>query len=143
MKGELDALDVEVTTLIEASPATVFRFLAQPERFGEWMEASVQLTPEVGADIRLDFADQKTVVCGRLLEVEPDKRIVFTWGVEKGRQAETIPLGSTTVSIDLAPEGSGTRVTLRHRGLPDEKERQDHHEGWIYHLNILDRLATT
>jgi uncharacterized protein YndB with AHSA1/START domain len=48
--------------------------------------------------------------------VEPDRRIVFTWGYEGDGQA--VPAGSSTVEITLEPVADGTEVRLRHSGLP-------------------------
>ena len=42
------------------------------------------------------------------MAVEPDRRIVFTWGCEGDGQA--VPAGSSTVEITLAPVADGTEV---------------------------------
>lgn len=36
-------------------------------------------------------------------------------------------------------EGNGTRVVLRHYGLPDDEQRAHHSKGWQLYL---DRLGT-
>lgn len=141
MNGENETPAVEVSTSIAARPETVFRFFTDPARFSRWLGAAVSLSPEIGGTLRIDFARHHTVVAGEILELVPGKKLVFTWGVEKGTQTESMPAGSTTVEIVLEPVGEGTMVTLRHRGLPDEGERRDHEGGWREYLEELSRVV--
>lgn len=52
------------------------------------------------------------MAAGRVVAVEPDRRIVLTWGYEGDGQA--VPAGASTVEITLEPDPDGTRVRLRH-----------------------------
>jgi uncharacterized protein YndB with AHSA1/START domain len=126
---------------VAARPETVFRYFTEAKRFSEWVGAAVELTPEVGGNLRIDFSRHQTVVVGDIVEIIPDRKIVFTWGVEAGPQANSIPPGSTTVAITLEPRGSGTLVTLRHSGLPSEQERRNHEGGWTFYLSQLSRVT--
>ena len=74
---------------------------------------------------------------GEYVEVEPPKRVVFTWGVP-GR--DSLPPGSTTVEIVLTADGPDTVVELFHHDLPAE-EFDSHLEGWIAKLDQLVRLG--
>jgi len=51
-----------------------------------------------------------------------------------------VPPGSSTVEIDLEPDGQGTRLKLVHRGLP-EAAIAPHTEGWDYFLPRLTNVA--
>lgn len=44
---------------------------------------------------------------GRVVEVVENERVVFTWGWEQG---SPVPPASTTVAIDLVPDGEGTLI---------------------------------
>ena len=66
--------------------------------------------------------------------VEAPVRVVFTWGWEG---SEKIPPGSTTVELILRAEGDRTVLTLRHTGLPHERDAIMHREGWD---SFTDRL---
>ncbi|HEY4868207.1 MAG TPA: SRPBCC domain-containing protein [Candidatus Dormibacteraeota bacterium] len=68
---------------------------------------------------------------------DPTPGVVLTWGWER---TETVPPGSTTVEITLAPEGSGTLFRLRHLGLPSEEERKNHRTGWTMYSERLAAL---
>ena len=72
---------------------------------------------------------------GRFLQVDPPRRIVFTWGWEIERSP--LPPGSSVVEVELIPQADGTLVRLTHRDLPPG-EVPAHQAGWSHYL---DRLA--
>jgi hypothetical protein len=43
------------------------------------------------------------------------------------------------VTIDLEDLGSSTRLTLRHEGLPDQEDAEQHTEGWT---SIVEKCAS-
>jgi uncharacterized protein YndB with AHSA1/START domain len=92
--------------------------------------AEIEATP--GGGLRLAMADG-SMAEGRFVELVPDERVVFTWGWQG---SSTVPPGSTTVEIELSPDGDGTLVRLTHRGLPPE-ERALHETGWVHYLSRL------
>ena len=120
---------------IEARPETVFQFFTDPAKMTLWMGRSVTLDPRPGGAYRVVVNDDH-VARGEYLEVEPNSRVVFSWGWE----GEEIPLlpGASIVEISLESDDAGTIVRLRHLGLPDEL-RGPHSEGWDHYLA---RLAT-
>jgi uncharacterized protein YndB with AHSA1/START domain len=61
----------------------------------------------------------------RILELDPPRRIVFTWG------------SNGDVSIDLKPTGNDVLLTLIHRRLPDRKDMLRVSAGWHMHLDVL------
>ncbi len=77
------------------------------------------------------------VATGRFTELVDDRRVVFTWGWEGH---PTVPPGSTTVTIELVPEGESTRVVLTHSGLPVD-EIPMHTAGWNHYLPRLVLVA--
>jgi len=139
MPGADDA--VELSVEIAARPATVFRCVTQSDLLSRWLQADVRLEPRVGGAVRIDFARYATVVEGRVEELRADELVVFSWGVASGPQAAEMPAGSTRVRIHLAPTAVGTRVTLRHEGLPTAESRRDHAFGWTGYLGSLAGVA--
>lgn len=140
-QGELAGEAVVVTTDVEASPETVFAFVSDPQRMMQWLGAAVEMDARIGGSLRIRFDRFGTLVQGEVVEIAPPRRVVFTWGVAEGPQAASLPPGSTRVVIELEPIASGTRVTLRHEGLPDEKERREHEGGWRYYAGQLALLS--
>jgi uncharacterized protein (TIGR03086 family) len=77
-------------------------------------------------------------VSGTFTEVEPGRRVVFTWGWEGSAD---LPPGASTVIITLEPAVGGTMVRLVHEGLTGEQEAS-HAEGWTHFLGRLVTAAT-
>ena len=118
---------------IEATPEVIFPFLVDPAKYAEWGGTDVELDPRPGGTYRALMGGTHRSE-GSFLEVEPDTRVVFSFGwAEPGHP---IPAGSTTVQIDLVPDGEGTTVRLTHRGLPADAVG-DHSGGWDHYLGRL------
>ncbi len=132
---------VEVSVRVTARPATVWRCLTQRDLLSRWLAADVELEPRVGAPVTIRFDRYRTRVEGAVVEVVPERRLGFTWGVAEGAQRDSMPPGSTRVTITLAPDGPGTLVVLRHEGLPSEQERRDHRGGWQAYVAALGAVA--
>ena len=118
-----DRLDFDIH--IGASPETVFRFLTDPKKMMTWLADVVEADPRPGGIIRL-AGEPGTVMRGTYVEVVPHRRVVFTWGWEG---SSIVPPGSSTVEIELMPDDNGTRLRLRHGGLPDSQVKE-HAAGW-------------
>jgi len=120
--------------VMDATPATIFPFLTDPEEHVKWMGTEVELDPRVGGAYRV-LAQGLHPAVGEFVEVVPDRKVVFTFGWDE--PDHPIPARSTEVEITLTPDGDKTRVRLVHRGLPDDAVG-DHTQGWDHYL---DRLA--
>jgi uncharacterized protein YndB with AHSA1/START domain len=72
---------------------------------------------------------------GRFLTLEKDRKVVLTWVSGKGGTfgAETV------LTIELTPQGSGTRLRLTHAGFDEEQHRDAHAEAWPEGLVTLDQ----
>jgi uncharacterized protein YndB with AHSA1/START domain len=128
-----ETAQIEREIHIEARPATVFEFFTDPEKACRWMGKDAELDPRPGGIYRVDVTGED-VARGEFAEVDPPHRVVFTWGWESGESP--VPSGSSTVEILLAPDGDGTRLTLRHSGLPEESVAP-HAHGWEHYLERL------
>jgi uncharacterized protein YndB with AHSA1/START domain len=120
------------TVRIGAPPADVFPYFVDPALLVQWIGEWADLQPEPGGTFALDFAT--TPVRGHYVEVDPPRRVVFTWGVA-GK--DSMPPGSTTVEVVFSADGPDTIVKLSHHDLPVE-ERDSHLEGWT---TMLARLV--
>ena len=129
---------VEIRRRLPAPVDDVFRWWTDPERLQEWMspvgtvEAEVDL--RVGGTIRILMKGEEMEIehRGVYLEIEPPRRLVFTW-----RSRFTGPQPSI-VTVDLEPDGAdATRLHLVHRQLP-EAAVESHRGGWG---TMLDRLS--
>jgi uncharacterized protein YndB with AHSA1/START domain len=124
---------LEVSIHVAAEPETVFRYFTDPARYRQWMGTDVDLDPVPGGVYRVRMRDGVEAL-GEFVEVVPPHRIVFTWG---WTAVPTVRPGSSRVVVTLEPEPGGTRLVLRHHGLPDADERRQHGLGWRTYLGRL------
>jgi uncharacterized protein YndB with AHSA1/START domain len=133
----VDTKVIERVITIDAPPETVFRLLTDPVQYVRWKGKLAELEPRPGGKYRIEFPSTKDIAAGKYVEVIPNRRVVFTWGWEGN---DAVPPGSSTVEIDLTPFGTGTRLRLVHRGLPQEAIAS-HTEGWDYFLPRLEDVG--
>src|SRR5258708_29629774 len=115
---------------IAARPEDVFPYFTDPRRMIAWKAVSAELDGRPGGRLRRDGTGRSDVALGTYLEVDPPRRVVFTFGWEGN---DVVPPGSSTVEVTLSAEGEGTRVRLVHRGLPAAR-RSHSAAGWSHYL---------
>jgi uncharacterized protein YndB with AHSA1/START domain len=121
---------------IDAAPGVVYPYLVQPDLAIAWMGDESWHDPRPGGVFRLDIHGH--VATGEFVELDPPRRVVYTWGWEGDGQIH--PPGSTTVEFDLEPKEGGTQLRLRHRGLTEDGVIA-HGEGWEQFLPELAKAA--
>ncbi|GAA0671957.1 SRPBCC family protein [Kitasatospora atroaurantiaca] len=129
----MTAEPVTVERRIAARPETVFSFFTDRERWLSWMGKDGEFSFEPGGAYRTNVTGDNHAA-GRFLELDPPKRVVFTWGWETGGMP--VPPGSTTVEITLHPDGEGTLLRLVHHDLPAQA-RAPHEQGWAHYVERL------
>lgn len=123
---------------IAAPPETVFAFWTDPSRIVQWMGKTATFEPRVGGAFRLDY-NGSDIARGEVLELDPPRRLVISWGWEA--PGDATPPGSSVVEVDLEPDGAaGTVLRLRHHGLAMDAV-QGHTEGWDHFLGTLVTVA--
>jgi uncharacterized protein YndB with AHSA1/START domain len=110
---------VRVTTFVARDPAATFRVFTD-EIDGWWQRGPrARLNAPRRGTLRFvdrerleeSFAGGEICVIGRVLAWEPGARLRFEW-----RTPDFAPGERTEVEVLFAAEGTGTRVTLEHRG---------------------------
>lgn len=125
---------IERETRIAASRNVVFDYLVDPARIVRWMgdEATVEQRP--GGMFRIAYRSGD-IARGEVIEVSAPERFVVSWGWEA--EGDPTPPGASKVEFELAEDGDGTVVRVRHSGLgPDA--RDGHAEGWDWFLPRLE-----
>ena len=130
--------DVVRTIEIAASRELVFRYFTDSERFARWWGEGSSVDPRPGGAVRICYPGGQ-VASGRFKEIVEPERVIFSYGYEGDRQP--IPPGTTTVSVHLEEIPSGTRVTLRHAGLPSEEMVREHTQGWRFQLSLFSKTV--
>jgi uncharacterized protein YndB with AHSA1/START domain len=128
---------VERDVIIAAPREVVWACWTDPDRLVRWMgkRAVVDLRP--GGELRIEYGNG-AVMAGSVLEVGAPERLVFSWGWED--PAELVRPGESRVEVSLTEVAGGTRVRVRHLGLPPS-EADGHAEGWDYFLGRLADAA--
>lgn len=125
------------SVLVRALPATVFSFFMDSALFAEWWGTGSEIDARPGGAVRIVYPNG-IVVSGEVVEVEPDRRIVFTYGYEDG--AGPVPPGATTVEVTLDATPEGTLLQLTH-SFEDSATRDLHVPGWRHQLAVFANLA--
>ena len=100
------------------APEKVWRALTDPVLLTQWLLPVVDLELERGAEFT--FRTQPypgwdgTVNC-RFVEIEPQRKLSYTWDV---------PFLQTVVTFTLTPTSSGTRLLLVQSGFKPEQKRE-------------------
>jgi uncharacterized protein YndB with AHSA1/START domain len=71
--------DVVVTRFIAASPATVFSFFTDAERWTSWQGVDGEVDARPGGTFRIRMPGAQ-VASGRFVEIVPVQKLVITWG---------------------------------------------------------------
>jgi len=141
MDATTETTSVEREVAIAASPETVWAFLVEPDKATRWMGQTASLDAQPGGEYRVGVIPGHTA-SGEFVEVDPPRRLVFTWGWEPGPEGPNpVAPGSSTIEIELVPDGDGTTLRFRHFGLPSEESATSHAHGWDHYLARLVSAA--
>ena len=115
--GQSEAISFEFD--LHHSPEKVWRALTDPVLLSEWLLPVVGLELDLEPGAAFTFKTQPfpgwdgTVNC-RFVEIEPLRKLRYTWSV---------PLLDTVVTFTLTPTAAGTRLSLVQSGFkPDQKQ---------------------
>ena len=140
------------TTKATATVRATHRYDAPPERvFDAWLDPKIagrflfatptgqmvkaEIDPRVGGkfsftDRRPDMGDVEHV--GAYVEIDRPRRLVFDFAVPAYEPT------LTRITLDFAPSGSGTELTLTHEGVFEEYVKQTE-GGWAMILGGLEK----
>jgi uncharacterized protein YndB with AHSA1/START domain len=134
---------LEIKRLIKAPRDRVYAAWTDPARLKEWFGPENVQTHDFIADVRVggkyrwDFTNsegEKMSVYGEYRELEPGRKVVFTWQWDDDEAWEN---QTSIVTVELDDREGGTELRLTHRQLPSEESRDRHSHGWN---SVLDRL---
>jgi uncharacterized protein YndB with AHSA1/START domain len=136
-----DTTSVEREVTIAASLETVWEFLVDPGKATRWMGMTASFDPRPGGEY-VDNVIPGHTARGEFVELDPPRRLVFTWGWDPGHDgANAVPPGSSTIEIELVPVGEGTKLSFRHYDLPSTEAAESHGHGWDHYLERLASVA--
>lgn len=137
----IENVSLTIRRTLAAPVDHVFRAWTDPVWLARWFRASpahecslAETDLRVGGGFRLAMrapdGDEHRAF-GTYREIEPDRRLVFTWAWEGTPERESL------VTIDLHAKEDGTVLVLTHERFADEATRDLHNEGWTACLDML------
>lgn len=141
--AEAEKLSLEIKRFIRASRDQVYAAWTDSEQLKKWFGPENVQTRNLVADVRVggqfrwDLTDQEgkeVTISGEYREVEPGKKIVFTWKLEEDEDWQN---HSSIVTVEFFDGEGGTEIRLTHEKLPNEASREDHKQGWN---SVLDKV---
>ncbi|MBO9582182.1 MAG: SRPBCC domain-containing protein [Sphingobium sp.] len=120
-------------------PAKVWRALTQPHFIEEWLMKN-DFAAEVGRPFALraqPHGDWNGVIDCKVLEMEPEKRLSYTWN--SGNGAQRI---ASIVTWTLTPSSAGTLLRMEQSGFRAEQVRnfEGARYGWRNFFGKLEEL---
>lgn len=117
---------------VAASPERTFRALAGPEIIAWWIRPGIFNTSEWSGELRIGGpwraagtgGGRPYALEGEFTEIDSPRSLVHTW------KAVGAPGGASTAAYRLEAVAGGTRVTLRHSGLPSPEVCANTCIGW-------------
>ena len=126
------------SVLICARRETVFRFFTDSELFAQWWGPGSTIEGRPGGAMKIIHPNNEKAF-GTVLEMEKDKRIVFSFGYDN--PAMPVSPEDSRVTVTLEERPGGTLLTLKH-DLASEKVRDHHVQGWRFQLALFSNVAT-
>src|SRR5580700_8035224 len=123
MTQERSPMAFEKSVLVPLNADDTFALITEPDRLRRWQVITARVDLRAGGDYRWTIIPGNSA-SGTITEVEPGRRVVFTWGWEGPAD---LPPGASTVTITLEPADGGTLVHLVHEGAGRRAARQPRH----------------
>ena len=145
MKGTAK-LSVEIKRFIKAPRDRVYAAWTDPAQLKQWFGPENVQTRQLVADTRvggkfvwdlINSDGEKMTMRGEYRELQPGKRIVFSWQWQDDEDWEN---HISVVTVELADAEGGTELRLTHEQLPNEESRDGHTRGWNSALDKLEKF---
>ena len=129
-----------------ASVERVFKAWTDANQLGQWFAPTDDYTTRASVDLQVGHEYRIAIthkggnvhtILGTYRLIDPPRKLVYTWRWEGG------PMADTLVTVDFAPDGEATKVTITHEQFMNTEDRDKHNEGWNGCLNRLQRTLTT
>jgi uncharacterized protein YndB with AHSA1/START domain len=137
---------LEIKRFINVPRNRVYAAWADPAQLRQWFGPENVRTRDlvaetrVGGKFRWDLTNpegEEMTVQGEYRELQPGRKIVFTW---QWQDDETWESHNSIVTVELSDVAGGTELRLLHEQLPSEESRDNHNDGWNSLLNKLGKF---
>jgi uncharacterized protein YndB with AHSA1/START domain len=139
----MEPTTLRIERLLPGPIERIWAYLTESDLRAQWLAAG-EMAPKAGAPFELVWRNDTLTdppgtrpegfgaehrMQSRILEIEPPRRLTFTFE------------GSGDVTIELEPQGEEVLLTLIHRRLPNRGMMLGVSSGWHAHLDVLAARA--
>jgi len=144
--SQREDLSLEIKRLIKAPRERVYAAWTDPVQLRQWFgPENVQtrnliVDARVGGEFRWDLVNsegENMTMRGEYRELQPGKKIVFTWQWEDDEDWQN---HISIVTVELYDREGDTELRLTHEQLPNEESRGGHTRGWNSALDKFEKL---
>jgi uncharacterized protein YndB with AHSA1/START domain len=145
--ADLEERTLRMVHTFDASAERLFAAWTDPKQFVEWFGPHGMTNTFCDVDLRVGGAwrveaegrGTRRAVSGKYLEIDPPRRLVFTWAWHETGDLATPREHETTVALDFKPVGRRTELTLTQSLFRDRTGTGNHRWGWT---ESFEKLAT-
>ncbi len=113
---------ITMSATVNARPSDVFDALTNSEKIRKWSGQKGTVEATIGGKFEMFDGWVK----GKVLAYHRGKNVSYTWHAADWDK----DVKPSIVKFRLSPTKTGTKISLSHSGLPDEKSRKEHAGGW-------------
>jgi uncharacterized protein YndB with AHSA1/START domain len=149
MTGKIaDKVSLQIKRIIDAPRNRVYAAWTDPAQLRDWFGPEDVQTEDLIVDARVGGAfrwdltsseGEKMSCRGEYRELQPNKKVVFTWQWQDDEDWEN---RESVVTVELSDCDGGTELRLSHEQLPNEQSRDGHTRGWTSALDKLERFVS-
>jgi uncharacterized protein YndB with AHSA1/START domain len=140
--AEKTGLKLTVTRVINAPCEKVFRAWTEPQQLAQWFSPQEVELHEFKADVKIGGAFRihytgkrgEFIASGSYQEIVSNRRVKFSWTWAHYAMPDSV------VTVEFEDLGRTTRLTLRHEGLPDQEDVDQHTHGWTSMIEKFSQL---
>jgi len=140
---KMEKSEIKKTIVVNSNPANVFRKISDEGELKKWWVDVPVLELKQGGKMLFRFLKEKSVMLekdyvveGKVLQIEPDKKLVYTW---KPVDDPDFPDSIVDWTIELI-DSNKTKITLTHSGLQGCKIFNLLEAGWDFFLKKLEKM---
>jgi len=146
--AEAEKLSLEIKRFINAPRDRVYAAWTDPAQLKKWFGPENVKTRDLVADVQVggqfrwdctDWEGKEVTISGEYRELQPGKKIVFSWRLEDDDDWKN---HNSVVTVEFFDREGGTEVHLIHETLPNAASRGDHEQGWKSALEKLEKFLS-
>jgi uncharacterized protein YndB with AHSA1/START domain len=130
-------------TFIRTTPTKLWEALTEPQFIRQyWFDMNIECAWQKGSPWRMVAPDGAPTDTGRILEIDPPRRMVIHW--EHAWKPELKAEGPSRCTLELEPMNGAVKLTITHEiDRPESKLITAVSDGWPQILSNLKSLLET